>query len=133
MLHKENKKENKKCSDTTGWPAAVSAASQAVPVRAALRAAAPPVLVVGHCGSEDNRARVHARTRKSFTGFVLSPRSDSKTLEIKNNECDGYRSGQGRRPLKSVQINWMRVLVTEPKTLLQVRLWVAVNSIFMHV
>lgn len=40
----------KKCSDTAGWPAAVSAASQAVPVGAALRAPAAAVLVVGHCG-----------------------------------------------------------------------------------
>lgn len=40
----------KKCSDTAGWPAAVSAASQAVAVCAALRAPAAAVLVVGHCG-----------------------------------------------------------------------------------
>lgn len=49
--------DSKMCSDTAGWPAAVSAASQAVPVRAALRAPAAAILIVGHCGSEDNSAR----------------------------------------------------------------------------
>lgn len=49
--------QQKKCSDTAGWPAAVSAASQAVPVGAALRAPAAAVLVVGHCGREDKSAR----------------------------------------------------------------------------
>lgn len=35
------------CSDATGWPAAVGAAPQAVPIRAALVASASAVLVVG--------------------------------------------------------------------------------------
>lgn len=43
------------CSDATGRPAAVGAASQAVPVCAALVASAAAVLVVRHWMSERNR------------------------------------------------------------------------------
>lgn len=45
QCHHDN---GRSCSDATGWPAAVGAASQAVPIRAALGASATAVLVVGH-------------------------------------------------------------------------------------
>lgn len=43
------------CSNATGWPAAVGAASQAVPICAALGASATAVLVVGHWRLEQNK------------------------------------------------------------------------------
>ena len=85
------------CSDATGRPAAVGAASQAVPVRAALGASAAAILIVGHWRRERNMGmysrelKVHyvvfwgrnfAKMRKILTGWrscsnKLNKQSDS--------------------------------------------------------
>lgn len=84
---------NKKCSDPTGWPAAVSAASQAVPVRAALCAPAAAVFVVGHCGSEKSRAcTVMPELIKGLPWMFWAQRSASKRST--KSKCDGCKSRQ---------------------------------------
>lgn len=66
QCHRDNERL---CSDTTGWPAAVGAASQAVPIRAALCASTTTVLVVGHWILQQNRE--HMRLKGNLTIIQL--------------------------------------------------------------